>query len=135
MTIDSRDRAASVKALRPFVPAKNFALSKKFYADLGFDVRPLGDALAEISLGPHAFLLQDYYVEQWAGNFMMHMLVDRLDDWWGHIASLDLPARYGVQEPKAPKRESWGLTVAYVVDPSGVLWHFAEIPTKENTGR
>lgn len=38
-------------------------------------------ALAELHLGSHSFLLQDYYVEQWAGNFVMHMLVTNLDMW------------------------------------------------------
>ena len=78
--------------------------------------------------GPHAFLLQDYYVEEWAGNFMMHMLVEGLDDWWAHISCLGLAAKYGVEPPRAPKMESWGLRVAYVIDPCGVLWHIAERP-------
>jgi uncharacterized glyoxalase superfamily protein PhnB len=125
---EHRDRGDTVKALRPFVPAKSFATSKRFYADLGFQVEPLGDALAEMRLGSHSFLLQDYYVEQWAGNFVMHMLVDDVDAWWRHIASLDLAAHYGVESPRAPKLESWGLNVAYVFDPSGVLWHIAELP-------
>ena len=38
----------------------------------------------------------------------------------------DLAARFGVQAPKAPAMQPWGLRVAYVVDPSGVLWHFAQ---------
>jgi hypothetical protein len=103
---------SSVQALRPFVPAKDFALSGRFYADLGFTVEPLGDKLAEISRGAHSFLLQDYYVEEWAGNFMMHMLVDDVETWWRHIASLDLASRYGVAPPQAPKRGSSGLDVA-----------------------
>jgi uncharacterized glyoxalase superfamily protein PhnB len=114
--------------MRPFVPAKNFDISKRFYADLGFRIEPLGDALAELHLGSYSFLLQDFYVEQWAGNFMMHMLVDDLDGWWAHIAALDLADRYGVEGPRPPKLESWGLNVAYVFDPSGVLWHIAESP-------
>jgi len=40
------DLAASVHALKPFLPAKDFANSKRFYADLGFQVEPLGDDLA-----------------------------------------------------------------------------------------
>jgi len=118
--------ASTVEAMRPFVPAKDFETSKRFYADLGFQTRPLGDDLAELKLGPHSFLLQNYFVEAWAGNFMMHLLVTNLDPWWTHIASLDLAARYGVQHPRPPKLESWGLFVAYVFDPSGVLWHIAE---------
>jgi len=123
--------AGTVKALRPFVPAKSFEISKRFYFDLGFKAEPLGDALAEMHLGRHSFLLQDYYVEDWAANFVMHMLVDDVEGWWAHIASLDLPSRYGVKPPRAPRRESWGLDVAYVFDPSGVLWHFAGRPAKE----
>jgi hypothetical protein len=59
---------------------------------------------------------------------MMHLLVRDLDIWWKHVSALDLPARYDVPEPKPPKLESWGLRVAYLVDPSGVLWHIAERP-------
>jgi len=62
-----------------------------------------------------------------AKNFMMHLLVADLDEWWKHIASLNLAARHGVQEPRAPKLEPWGLKVAYVFDPAGVLWHIAEV--------
>jgi len=49
-----------------------------------------------------------------------------LGPWWSRIAALDLAGRYGVQAPSAPKLQPWGLVVAYVFDPSGVLWHFAE---------
>ena len=126
------DLAGTVKALRPFVPAKDFEISKRFYADIGFAVEPLGDSIAAMHIGSHSFLLQDYYVEVWADNFVMHMFVDDLDAWWEHLTSLDLASRYGVKSPRAPKLESWGLTVAYMFDPAGVLWHIAAVPA-ENT--
>lgn len=122
------DLADTVRAMRPFVPSKDFAASKRFYSDLGFGMQPLGPALAEMKLGRHSFLLQDYFVEAWAGNFMMHLLVDDLSVWWEFIATLDLAKRYGVKAPRAPKRENWGLDVAYLTDPSGVLWHIAQMP-------
>jgi hypothetical protein len=124
------DLAGTVKALRPFVPAKDFALSKQFYADIGFRVEPLGDSIAAMHIGSHSFLLQDYYVEVWANNFVMHMFVDDLDGWWEHLTALNLASRYGVKSPRAPKLESWGLTVAYMFDPAGVLWHIAAVPAK-----
>jgi hypothetical protein len=124
------DLAGTVKALRPFVPAKNFETSKQFYADFGFRVEPLGDSIAAMHLGMHSFLLQDYYVEEWAGNFVMHMFVDDLDAWWEHLTALDIASRYGVKSPRAPKLESWGLNVAYMFDPAGVLWHIAALPAK-----
>ena len=43
-----------------------------------------------------------------------------------HIESLDLSAAHGVPEPKPPTMQPWGLRIAYVIDPSGVLWHVAE---------
>ena len=114
-----------VIALRPFVPAKDFEKSLQFYADLRFKVFRLGDGLASMHLGPFAFLLQKYDAEGFASHFMMHLLVADVEAWWAHISALDLPARYGVQAPAAPKLQPWGLVVAYVFDPSGVLWHVA----------
>ena len=124
------DLVGTVKALRPFVPAKDFEISKKFYADIGFRVEPLGDSIAAMHLGSHSFLLQDYYAKEWADNFVLHMFVDDLDAWWEHLSSLNLVSRYGVRSPRAPKLESWGLTVAYMFDPAGVLWHIAASPAK-----
>jgi catechol 2,3-dioxygenase-like lactoylglutathione lyase family enzyme len=124
------DLVSTVQKMRPFVPAKDFEASKRFYADLGFTVTPRDEGVADAALGPYGFLLQNYYVPEWAGNFMMHLLVSDLAAWWERIAALDLPARYGVPEPKPPRLESWGLNVAYVIDPSGVLWHIAELPSQ-----
>jgi len=117
-----------IVALRPFVPAKNFETSLRFYGDLGFAAYRLGDSLASMRLGPFAFLLQDFDAEGFAANFMMHMLVNDLEIWWRRIEGLDLAARYGVKAPIAPALQPWGLRVAYVFDPSGVLWHVAQNP-------
>jgi hypothetical protein len=128
MAQDPSGLAGTVRAMRPFVPAKDFEVSKRFYAEIGFALRPLGNTMAEMHIGPHSFLLQNHYVAQWADNFVMHMLVDDVDRWWIHLAKLDLPKRYGIAAPREPKLESWGLKVAYMTDPSGVLWHIAELP-------
>jgi hypothetical protein len=37
-------------AFRPFLPAKEFDTSLRFYKAVGFDAYPLGDTLAELSL-------------------------------------------------------------------------------------
>ena len=120
------DLIPGIRAFRPFLPAKDFETSLRFYNAIGFEARKLGDTLAELRLGVHAFLLQGYYVKEWAENMMMHVLVNDADAWWRHINSLDLGNRFGVSPPAPPRAKPWGLTVAYVVDPAGVLWHFAE---------
>lgn len=110
---------------RPFLPAKDLAVSKQFYLALGFTL-VLDGQVAIFDAGSGGFILQAYYQKDWAENTMLQLLVDDLDAWWKHIAALDLPGRFGVQAPKPPAMQPWGLRVAYVFDPSGVLWHIAE---------
>jgi hypothetical protein len=128
------DLIPDIRAFRPFLPAKEYQTSLRFYEAIGFEAYPLGGTLAELSLGPHAFLLQGYYVKEWAENVVMHVLVNDLGAWWRHIESLDLAGQFGVSAPVAPRDEPWGLTVGYVFDPSGVLWHFAEATKQASSG-
>jgi hypothetical protein len=123
-----------IRAFRPFLPAKEFATSLRFYEAIGFHAYRLGDALAELSLGPHAFLLQGNYVKEWAENTVMHVLVEDVQAWWQHIHSLNLAEQFGISSPAPPRVEPWGLTVVYVGDPAGILWHFAEITKLEGNG-
>lgn len=120
-----------IRAFRPFLPAKDFETSLRFYEAIGFEAYRLGDTLAELSLGMHAFLLQGHYVKEWAENMVMHVLVTDVHAWWQYIDSLDLANRFGAPPPAPPRAEPWGLTVAYVIDPAGVLWHFAETTRTE----
>jgi hypothetical protein len=111
--------------VRPFVPAKDFSLSRRFYEALGFEKLFDGE-VAIFAAGSGGFILQRYYQKEWAENFMMQLVVDDLDGWWAHIESLDLAGKFGVPPPRPPALQPWGLRIAYVVDPSGVLWHIAE---------
>jgi uncharacterized glyoxalase superfamily protein PhnB len=111
--------------MRPFMPAKDFELSKRFYEALGFE-KVLDSEVAIFNAASGGFILQRYYQKDWAENFMMQLMVDDLDGWWAHISALDLAGRFGVPSPKAPAMQPWGLRIAYVVDPSGVLWHVAQ---------
>lgn len=110
---------------RPFVPARDFAVSKRFYQTLGFELLLDGE-VAIFSIGSSSFVLQDYYNKDWAENFMMQLMVDDVEAWWKHVASLELDRQFGVPAPKPPVLQPWGLRISYLVDPSGVLWHVAE---------
>ena len=110
---------------RPFLPTNDFELSKAFYEALGFE-KLLDGEVAIFRAGSGGFILQRRFQKEWAGNFMMQLMVDDLDAWWAHIEALDLPGRFKVQAPRAPAMQPWGLRISYVVDPSGVLWHIAE---------
>ena len=118
------------ESARPFLPAKDFESSKSFYEALGFRKLLDGD-VAIFAVGKSAFILQRYYQKGWADNCVMQLMVDDLDQWWAHIEMLDLAKSFGVTAPKPPAMQPWGLRVAYVYDPAGVLWHVAQ--RRENT--
>lgn len=116
---------AGTDLARPFVPAKDFDVCKRFYRTLGFEQVHDGE-VAVFRVGASSFILQNYYNKAWAENFMMQLMVDDLDAWWSHLSALRLDHEFSVPPPKAPEVQPWGLLISYVVDPSGVLWHVAQ---------
>ncbi len=113
---------SGTEVARPFVPAKDLELSKRFYTKLGFQIVLDADDVAIFRIGPSSFLLTRF---DDAEHFMMQLMVDDLDAWWARIESLNLKNEFGVPDPRPPKMQPWGLRIAYVVDPSGVLWPVA----------
>jgi catechol 2,3-dioxygenase-like lactoylglutathione lyase family enzyme len=113
------------ESARPFLPSRDFTASKRFYERLGFKKVLDGDVVI-FEAGTSRFIVQNYFEQHWADNFMMQLMVDDLDAWWRHIEELDLPATFGVKQPRPPTMQTWGLRVAFVFDPAGVLWHVAE---------
>ena len=111
--------------IKAFVPAKDFALAKQFYHDLGFTIPWSSDELAYVQYGQASFLLQNFYQKAHADNFMMHMLVEDVDAWWQHVHSCELAQKYGVKtEPPADR--PWGIRDFVIVDPTGVLWRIGQ---------
>lgn len=113
------------ESARLFLPSKDFVVSKNFYERVGFK-KLLDSDMAIFEMGAGSFILQNYYQKDWAENCMMQLMVDDLDAWWLHLEALDLPATFGIASPQSPVKQPWGLRVAYLTDPSGVLWHLAE---------
>src|ERR1700730_3192515 len=112
MSADTANLSRTVSAMRPMVPAKDLGLSKRFYIELGFQPRPLTERLVEMQLGAFSFILQDYYVREWADNFVVHVTVSDVGLWWDHIGSLDLAARYGVKLQSASRVSSWTIATS-----------------------
>ena len=116
----------SVLDLKAFLPAEDYALSKQFYLDLGFTMLWGEEGVAAFQVGAFRFLLQNYYVKEWAGNFMMHLMVTDADAWWKHIQDIKLVEKYPGIMANPPTPQPSGLRVLYLSDPSGVLWHIAD---------
>jgi uncharacterized glyoxalase superfamily protein PhnB len=111
--------------IKAFVPARDFALSKQFYQDLGFEVAWSNDGLAYLHRGDCAFLLQDFYLKEHADNFMMHLIVADVDAWWRHVQSKGILAKYNVRS-EPPEDRPWGLRDFALVDPAGVCWRIGQ---------
>src|SRR3982751_613793 len=52
--------------LKAFVPARDFALSRQFYLELGFVEKWGNDEVCELELSGFRFLLQNFYVKEHA---------------------------------------------------------------------
>lgn len=111
--------------IKAFVPARDFALSKRFYAELGFVMAWSDDDLAYLRCGECSFLLQNFYRPEHAANFMMHLLTADVDAWWRHVETTGLAARYDVLvEPLAER--PWRMRDFAIADPTGVLWRIGQ---------
>lgn len=115
-------RTVEIKA---FVPARDFALSKRFYADMGFTLASDTEGVAYFHHENVSFLLQDFYVKEAAENLMMHLLVEDVDAWWQRLHDTGLAERYGVRIG-AVELQPWRMRDFVLIDPSGVLWRIAQ---------
>ena len=114
-----------VTEIKAFVPSRDFALSKRFYRDLGFVMASEGGGVAYFHFGHVSFLLQDHCAEGLAENFMMHVLVEDVDAWWNHVQSSGVASRYGVKCTDI-EAQPWRMRDFCLADPSGVLWRIGQ---------
>ncbi|KGK56144.1 MULTISPECIES: VOC family protein [Xanthomonas] len=116
----------SSQQLKVFVPARDYALSQRFYRALGFVQE---DEVGNVTCFRHgaqcAFLLQDFYVRELAENLMLHLWVDDADGWWQHVHDIGLDEQFGVTF-SAPEDRPWGARDFTLHDPSGVLWRIGQ---------
>jgi hypothetical protein len=113
------------KSIRPFIGAENFAISRSFYRDLGFQESILMHNLSYFKTGGLGFYLQDAYVRDWIDNTMVFLEVDNVGRYWSELSALELPKKYKGVRLTAIRNENWGRE-CFLHDPSGILWHFGE---------
>ena len=115
----------SINDFKVYVPAKNFAQSKRFYQALGVTLSEGWGGTADFELGGHRFRLQDYYVEDWANNFMVVIGVDDVEAWHQHAIEIASRGEFDNVRVKPPERVD-DSRVLHLWDPSGVLLVFVE---------
>ncbi|MEM1436339.1 MAG: VOC family protein [Pseudomonadota bacterium] len=115
-----------VREIKAFVPARNYERSKAFYQALGFELGSDTEGIAYFYRGSSAFLLQDFYRQEHAENFMMHLLVDDVAAWHQQIQAKEIPERFSVRLSPV-EIQPWGMRDFTLTDPTGVLWRIAEL--------
>lgn len=109
----------------PFVPSQDLGTSIAFYEALGFAKQHADHTIAIMDYQGATILIQPYWVKDWAHNWMAQLRVDDLDAWWAR-AEAAVGERFKPGVIKPPAMQDWGLRVAFLSDPAGVLWHVAE---------
>lgn len=108
---------------RPFIGAKDYALSTNFYEAMGFTVTEVGPDLSVCVNQQVVFYLQNYYNKDWIENTMLFIEVEDLDKCHQDLMALDLPNTFNGARLSGIKKEEWGRE-CFLHDPSGILWHF-----------
>lgn len=112
-----------INSIRPFIGAKDFELSRSFYRDLGFEEIVIEPKMSVFINESTAFYLQDYYAKEWIENTMIFLEVDDADRYYNEILALNLTDKYKGVKLTPTRHLDWG-SECFLLDPSGVLWHF-----------
>lgn len=116
-------------SIRPFIGAKDYALSRNFYKDLGFQEHILSDNMSLFITDSIGFYLQDMYLKEWINNTMVFLEVDDVDRYWNELLNLDLTNKYEGVRLTPIRNYDWGRE-CFMHDPSGVLWHFGQFNSR-----
>jgi hypothetical protein len=108
---------------RPFIPSKDCSMGRAFCKSLGFNVKGIGQDVAEDRFGACEVLAQDYFAEGWAATVMIEAEVDDLDASGSRTRGPSHAVSCAAAgEPHAMR--PWGLRVACPVDPADAFWRF-----------
>jgi hypothetical protein len=118
------------KSIRPFIGARNYAISRNFYLDLGFEEIITSEKMSYFSIGEFGFYLQDAYVKDWIDNSMIFLELENLESNLKNIQSLGLTEKYENVRLSEIKYNEWG-NEFFLHDPSGILWHFGKFNTEK----
>lgn len=113
------------KSIRPFVGAKNYEESRRFYRDLGFKEVVISTDMSLFTTDGLGFYLQDFYVKDWIDNSMLFLEVTDVEQFWRDLQGLELVTKYPNVRLTPIRELDWGKE-CFVHDPSGILWHFGQ---------
>ena len=116
----------NTQRIMPFIGAKDFEQSKRFYTELGFHVGE-GEKYCEVKVNDElGFWLQKYYQKAWVNNSMIFLEVPDIELCEQELLAKGLHTKYKYVRFTEIKAFDWGRKI-FMHDPSGILWHFCEL--------
>lgn len=115
----------NIRSIRPFVGAKDFDTSRKFYSEIGFSEKVIAPNLSLFSIDNFSFYLQRYYAKEWIENSVIFVEVDDAKRYHKELSALALPSQFPAARVSPVRSADWGHE-CFLHDPSGVLWHFGD---------
>lgn len=115
---------------RPFLATKNFERSLDFYTRLGWKPIYRDSSLALMEMGASRLFLQNAFVEAWAHNTMVHLIVDDAQAWYKTARRVKEEGDFQEVKVHPPRREAYGALATHVLDPAGILLFFAQLDPK-----
>ena len=115
----------TINELAVYTPAEDFELSKSFYSALGFELTEGWGGTMDCRLGSAVFRLQNYYVKDWAENFMMKFDVDDVQEWYEHAKKVISEGDFGDARHDEPELNG-DTKIFHIWDPCGVLLIFIQ---------
>ncbi|RYY86156.1 MAG: glyoxalase [Chitinophagaceae bacterium] len=109
-------------SIRPFIGSKDYDLSRRFYAAVGFEEVVLFPDMSVFKLGAMSFYLQRYYAAEWVNNTMVFLEVEDVLAAHRKLQGLNLPEAFPGARLDPIRHEEWGFAFG-LIDPAGVLWH------------
>ncbi len=116
----------TIKELVVYTPAEDFEVSKKFYTALGFTLTEGWGGTMDCELGGAKFRLQNYYVKDWAENFMMKFDVEDVGAWHAHAKNVIDEGDFSNARYDTPEMVGADTKIFHVWDPCGVLLIFIQ---------
>lgn len=113
--------------IQPFLPTKDYEISKQFYLDLGFEMIYEDHQLCLFKRDSISFFIQRAFVKDWAENMMIQTYHSDIDSLYQKVDAIK--ENYPMIKTKEPFQAAYGYTF-HLLDPAGVLWHFTN-PNKK----
>lgn len=122
----------AIAEFKTFIPTSDYAQSRQFYLDFGFEIHwEASGHLVVFRAGPQLFAVQNALLQKPAGDYVLHLLVPDLDEWYSYLLGTGIAEKYGTLL-NPPQMRPWGLRDLFFHDQSDNLWRVAEAAKTEN---